>query len=588
MDCHRRLGYFLSGCVLFLITTPTLYATELDEIRQLAGTGAVNLALRIIEQEQQALSSDPDKWMQWEQQRIALMVERRDWQGITSRLESMPSYATADYIMWARYQRAQALVALGDGNEARKELRTLIWAGQQGADIEKKISQWRRLIIQSYLSDGLADDAQVATLRFQQEYGEQQEDILLRARIAILNGQTDVAITTLKPMANDPRAGALLLLAQLRGQTRSSQKIMQAVMRHLRNKEIDNELRINLWAVGSEAAQRAGQSDFACNAFEHVLAEKKLLSLPAAIIDINSDTLWNAYLEYALMLGNRNHLLIGQDDKWLAYAESVKRKRPVGARALNVFVMMRGQTEEARLTAANHFVESIKKRKHGKHLLQTLFAESKHYPTRARIPLPAKHVLVDIALANSNIDLASEIMATIQEPPSGSDQFMWKLRRARILVLGTQMQAGIAALNNMLDENTSMQQLQVDRFMQVIFDLQTAGEHAAAYQLFDKIMPRTDDEKIRREIYFWMADSRKAQEEYADAARLYLKSAMYPDPENRDPWAQTAYYQAAVALSQGGIYEDSQVLFEFLLRVTDDPSRQAVLKNELQKLWAKH
>jgi TolA-binding protein len=104
--------------------------------------------------------------------------------------------------------------------------------------------------------------------------------------------------------------------------------------------------------------------------------------------------------------------------------------------------------------------------------------------------------------------------------------------------------------------------------------------------LFNKLMTRTDDQKIRREIYFWMADSRKAQERYDEAAQLYLKSAMYPDPENMDPWAQTAHYQAAVALAKAGMYKDAQRLFEHLLKVTDDPTRRATLKRELQKLWA--
>jgi len=587
MDCRVPVKHIFLTCLLLLATLSQTEATEITEIQRLAKTGAVNLALRIINKEQDALVNKPDVWMQWEQERIALMSKRRDWQGITTRLADIPAFASADYIMWALTQRAEALIAIGNGEQARKELRVLVWSVQQDKETEDRINHWRRLIIQSYLSDGLADDAQTATLRYRQEYGEQDKDILLRARIAILNNQTSEAIELLKQQANDPKAGALLLLAQLRGQTRSANKVMQAVMRHLRNKDIDDEMRINLWAVGSEAAQIAGRSDFTANAFEHVLAQKKLLTLPPAIIKIDSDNLWNAYLAYALKLGNRNQLLIGQDDKWLEYAESIKQKQPVGARSMNAFVMLRGQTADARTQAAGRFVGLITKRQHGKQLLQTLFEDSRYFPKRADIPEPVKHILVDIALANSDIDLASEIMASIKEPPPGSDQFMWQLRRARILVLGTQIKAGISALNQLLDRNNKMEQSQVDRTMQVIFDLQTAGEHEAAYQLFEKIMSRTDDEKIQREIYFWMADSRKAMEQYDEAARLYLKSAMHPDPENMDPWAQTAHYQAAVALSKAGMYEDAQVLFEYLLRVTDDPSRRAVLKSELQKLWAK-
>ena len=141
---------------------------------------------------------------------------------------------------------------------------------------------------------------------------------------------------------------------------------------------------------------------------------------------------------------------------------------------------------------------------------------------------------------------------------------MWWLRRARILVLGNQLKLGEQALNTLLDANPKLEQIQVDRSMQVIFDLQTAGENEAAYDLFAKLMTHTDDQKTQREIYYWMADSRKSQERYDEAAQLYLKSAMFPDPKAMDPWAQTAHYQAAVALAKAGLYQDAQTLLDQL------------------------
>ena len=285
-------------------------------------------------------------------------------------------------------------------------------------------------------------------------------------------------------------------------------------------------------------------------------------------------------------ISNKEQLLIGQDDEWMALAEKIKKKQPVGARSLNAFVMLRGQQVDKRNKAASEFVDLISQRKQGNRLLQALFNEGKYFKQRADIPEPIRHKLVDLALANANIDLASEIMATIKEPPAGQDQFMWQLRRARILVLGNQLKLGAEALDTLLDKNPSLEQVQIDRLMQVLFDLQTAGENESAYNLFAKLMTRTKDEKIQREIYFWMADSRKAQERYDEAAQLYLKSAMYPDPASMDDWAQTANYQAADVLAKAGMYQDARILFERLLKVTNDPPRRAALKRELQKLWA--
>jgi TolA-binding protein len=98
-------------------------------------------------------------------------------------------------------------------------------------------------------------------------------------------------------------------------------------------------------------------------------------------------------------------------------------------------------------------------------------------------------------------------------------------------------------------------------------------------------MQRTNDPKLQRELYYWMAESRKASEAYAEAARLYLKSAMLLDPKAGDPWGQTARYQAADALAHAGMVRDARVLFQQLLKTTTDPGRRAVLNRQLQKLW---
>ena len=560
-------------------------ANAVAEVEQLADSGAVNLALRVLDREQSKASKQTALWEKYEQQRIGLYQLRHDWQQISERLGRLPKTVTPEFAQWAQAQRAEALIQLGHGEIARAALRQLIWSTQ--THDAQQLSRWRRLIIRSYLGDGLATDAQTAALRFRQDYPERADrDYLLRARILLLNQNYDEAVELLKQHADEPTAGALLLLTQLRGQMRPSNKVLQATYRHLREKGITEEMTANLWAVATEAAERAGNRGSTAMALEQVLVNRKALSLPKSIIDPKSDDLWNAYIDYAVAISNKQQLLIGQDEKWLALADKIKKKQPVGARSLYAFVMLRGQQTAARDQAAQDFVTLIATRKQGNELLQILFNDSQYFKHRSDIPEPVRHKLVDLALASGDIDLASEIMATIKKPPPGQDQFMWYLRRARILVLGNQIKLGTQALNAILKANPKLKQLQVDRFMQVIFDLQTAGENEAACDLFAKVMTRTDDQKTQREIYYWMADSRKAQERYDEAAQLYLKSAMYPDPTSMDPWSQTAHYQAAVALAKAGMYQDAKTLLERLLKVTKDPERRDALQRELQKMWA--
>lgn len=557
----------------------------LSEIQQVAKSEAVDLAIRLLEQQQAQLKDKPDEWMAWEKQRLEFYAQNKHWQKLVERTDASPAFVTADFIQWAMTQRAQALIALSQGESARFTLRNLIWS--QSSDEEKSnLRNWRRLVIQSYLADGLASDAQTASIRLHQDYESEETDVMLQARIALLNQRTQDVISLLKPYADKSEYQALILLAELRGEHRPASKVMQSAQNILRDKSTAEQDKPNLWLVNAESAKTSGNPGTAANAMEHALVAKKQISLPASIISISNDQLWAAYLDYALYLGNQEQLLIGQDKQWLDAADKHSPKRPIGARSMYALVMIRGQSPEVRNQAAEKFVALISKRKQGNQLLQSLFEPSSYFQTTKSIPEPIRHTLVDIALAQSDIDRASEIMATIDEPPAGSDQFMWKLRRARILVLGNQTKVGAQAVQSILTETKEFKPEQIDRLLQVVFDLQTAGEHELAYALFADSMRYVQDEKIQRELLYWMAESRKAQERYEEAARLYLKSADHPVPDNMDPWAQTARYHAADSLAKAGLYKDAETIFAHLLRVTDDPTRRANLKVQLQKLWA--
>lgn len=584
-----RHALILSLSVLFagtiLLSPATAIADPFTDIQQLADAGAVNLAVRVLDKEQAMGEGKPARWEKFERRRIALYRDRNDWKKISTRLANLPRFVSLQFRQWAGAERARALIELGQGQAARAQLRKLIWSDQKLTAVQ--LSDWRRLVVRSYLGDGLAADAQTAVMRFRQDYpGLDKKDYLLRARILLLNKNYSEAIDLLKAHAADPTAGALLLLTQLRGQTRTPRQVLKASYRRLRGKGINRAMQANLWAVAAEAAKRANNRTAAVLALEKVVRMRKTITLPKSIIDPEVDNLWDAYIDYAVDISNHRQLLIGLDKKWLALANHFKKKKPVAARSLYAFVMLRGQTRSARNQAGQAFMKMISTRKQGAVLLQALFEKSRYFAQPDAIPGSVRPRLVDLALARGDIDQASEIMATIRKPPKGEDQFMWWLRRARILVLGNQLKLGETALDKLLAANPKMEQLQVDRFMQVIFDLQTAGENEAAYNLFKKVMKHTDDQKTRREIYYWMADSRKAQKRYIDAAELYLKSAMYPDPKRMDPWAQTAHYQAAVVLAKAGLYQDAQTLLNHLLKVTKDPERRVALQRELQKMWA--
>jgi len=557
------------------------------EVRALANSGAGLLAQHTLDRLQPLADENPDAWMAWERERIRIYQQSGDWEALVKRLETLPPELPIAFQRWAVTQRAEGFLRLGQGKAARALLQELIWTIPfNQPDASQWLASWRRLVMNTYLVENAIEDAHLAAVRFYQDYGDENaEDRLMRARILLSANRADEAVDLLAPHIKEPQAAALYLLAQLRSDSRQPRKVLQAALRQMRGDWVDANLRTQLWAVAAEAAMRSGDRASATNALEHVIAAQRSSPLPEGLFDFTPDTLWNAYIDFATHIGNKAHYLIGQDKQWFEAAAKASKKQPVRARSLYALLMLQGENPANRNLAAQKFVDSLSKRKQGGSLLRALFLNARQYSDYAAIPLTARHVLVDVALADSDITLASALMATIKVPPDGTDKFFWELRRARIFVMGADPDAGAQALDVILASYPQLTPAQLDRLLQVVFDLQTVNAHEAAYALFVKVLARTQDLKLQRELYYWMAESRKATEAYAEAARLYLKSAMLPDVKAMDPWAQTARYQAADALAHAGMVRDARNLFQQLLATTKDPGRRAVLTRQLQKLW---
>jgi hypothetical protein len=447
------------------------------------------------------------------------------------------------------------------------------------------LAAWQKRIIRSYLVENETRDALLAAQRYYQDYQNNElEDRLLRARILLMNQREDEVVELLAKDTRHPHGGMLYLLAQLRSGARPSQKVWQAARRQMRGKWASAELKYMLWAVAAEAAKRSGDRPSTVNALEYVLAGNKNTELPAGLFNFTPDTLWNAYIDFALYIGNRAQFLIGNDQQWLNAAVKVQKKEPVKARSLFALVMIKGQSDDTRMRAAKGFLNLMHKRKRGAELVLKLFLNSDYYKTLDAIPEPIRYDLVNVALSRSNIELASNLMATIKVAPKGADNFQWQLRRARILVLGGKAEQGSQSLKTILENNKEFNKRQIEHFLQVVFDLQTVNEHESAYLLFKSVLPKITDVMQQREIYYWMADSRKALQDYSAAARLYLRSAMHGESKGLDPWGQTARYQVAEMLAKADYVDDAHSIYQQLLNGTKEPARRAVLKHELQKL----
>ena len=75
-----------------------------------------------------------------------------------------------------------------------------------------------------------------------------------------------------------------------------------------------------------------------------------------------------------------------------------------------------------------------------------------------------------------------------------------------------------------------------------------------------------------------------ALDNYRLAAQGYLESAIVPGINTMDPWAQTARYQAAKALLKAELKGDAMAIYRQLLKHTQNSSRRALLKQELEQI----
>lgn len=590
--------FFVASLFFFLFPFSSSYAAEtlsreIQEVRIIAQSGAVSLALKSIDGQQQTLDikNDLAAWLEWERERLSLYQLGQRWQLLQQRVAAYENGLPDNFYFWAKQQQIDALLILKEGQQARHILHNLIWSKKAKSEKELRIHTqwlplWQKRVIKSYLVDNETSDALLAAQRYYQDYRSNDiEDRLLRARILLINKREEEVVELLMKDTKHPEGGMLYSLAQLRSKARPARKVLQSALRQMRGKWASEKFKYMLWAVVAESAKRSGDRVSTANALEFVLAGNKNIELPAGLFNFSATTLWNAYIDYASYLGNRAQFLIGNDQQWLNAAVKAQKKEPVKARSLYAMVMLKGQSNETRMRAAKGFLNLMHKRKRGAVLIMQLFLKSDFFKTLKSIPAPIRYDLVNIALSRSNIDLASNLMTTIKVAPVGVDTYQWQLRRARIFVLGGKAEKGSETLKELLSQNKIFTREQLDQFLQVVFDLQTVKEHEFAYQLFFAILPKIDDVALQREIYYWMADSRKAQQDYAAAAQLYLRSALHAGNNGLDPWGQTARYQVAEMLAKADFLQDAHALYQQLLNVTKEPARRAVLKHELQKLW---
>ncbi|HHM04685.1 MAG TPA: hypothetical protein ENJ19_02950 [Gammaproteobacteria bacterium] len=557
----------------------------LEEVVRLKRDGAPDLALRLLDTYQPPPSPGTlPAWELWERQRLILLASAGHWAALVERADALPDGVSPEFLQWAHTRAAMAELALSRGAAARRRLAALLW--RDGATVtDEQRARWRRLLIKSYLADKRYEDARTAMVRYRQDYGRGGDSAReLEARLALLSAYPAQAVAVLDGVAGE-EARVLRWLARLRSGQMPPVAVLAGVIKALDDPALSPAGKRRLWLIAARAAQRDGDHSNRVRALEQALSYPPPAHRGDELLGGDGDELWQAYRDYGMELANRAQLLLGEAAPWFETARRIHALRPRDARALLATLAQQGGVG-GDMTALAHqeFARRLGELPQGGRLLRALYLDSERFPRIEDIPAIVRYPLLAQALADEDMALASRLSAGLVQAPPGGNAVDWQLRRARLLLLGRQYDAAVNALERVMEAQQRWSRDGLDRYNQILFDLQILGRHEEALRLFDLALARAGDPGLSREILFWMADSYKALGHFDTAARYYLRSARLDD----DPagiWGQTARYHAAEALTDAGLRDDARRIYRDLLRRTGDPSRRAALKRKLDQLW---
>ena len=562
---------------------PAAADERLDLLKNISAAGAPGLTMKMLDQAQPKVDQDLYEWILWEQERLAILAQWKQWDQLLVRIEGLPDDIPNQFKQQAATYQARAYLELGQTVTARQILRQQLW--QPAAGDASDYETWRREIIESYIEDGRIEDARVAMLRFDQDFDSTDLAwLLLRARVLIESGRYEQAILILREQKGW-QARLISVLASFRLKQIDKAELWAQVKKRSKNKSMGAEERASLWALGYFAARQMSPVD-------RVVALESLfraeVESPLKLFQLPADLLWQAYLEYAELVGNRSELLLGADDKWLELASGTSKATPVKSRSLFAMLMLKSADSDVANRAATGYMGTFAEIDEAeRHLLQNLFTDNRTFPRARDIPPDIRYQLVDLALKLVDIEEATRLMSGLNTVPADTSRFDWQLRQSRVLILGGRYDEGNQVLQNLIGEYREATAESTDRILQVLFDLQTVGLYAESIAHFNQLLLLELEAKQHREILFWIADSYRGLEQFELAALLYLQSAMLPAPDSMDPWAQTARFNAAESLQESGLVDDSRRIYEELLSITEDAARRSVLNHKVQQLWLK-
>jgi tetratricopeptide (TPR) repeat protein len=561
---------------------------SIEQLNELTQIGLSGLAMRMIEQQQKSYPEFSPDWYAFEFKRIETLSSLERWQEIIDSTDQLLAKAVAGQQItpkiaaWFKSQKAMALLKLGEAELALSEARALLWEG--GGEDRDRTALWRRLIIRAYLQLDYAEDAHKGLLKYRQDYGDYKTEWKLLQAQALLRANRPAEVIELLAAEESHKAKALRLLAAVKARPGYAGHYAKDIKTQLADASLTQPQQRAYFYVLYEASLANKDLVSAAETAEQLLALSRTQAVLGEKFRINADDLWRLYEQIGERAGNSYNLLTGDDNAWYERAGDIQKKEPVRARGMYSVVAFTTHEEAKRQLAHKEIADSLSITDGGLEVVNQLYMQSSKAGSPEDLPVEVRYRLVDHALSVGDITLAATMMASLPQPPEGEGYFDWQMRKARVLILEGEYQQGETVLEMSLQNITELTTDMIDRYLQVVFDLQTVNRHEQALELFDLLPVDAMEGKLKREIYYWKAESNYEIERYDQAALLYMKSAKAGDETMTDLWAQSARFKASDALLKAGLYDDAQHAYSELLRITSSDSRKRLIRQKLQHI----
>ena len=551
----------------------------LEQLANLIDSGAIALANRLIADNRPDPSNDD--WYEWDLLYFDTASQLQQWDEIIARVAEISTQLDHDDYVQAQSFAARAEINLGRTAQARKRLRNLAW----NLDYEtQNVLTWRNLIIDSYLADQTYDDALVSLNRFNQDYRPDDPQWEHKyARVLLHTGDAEGAIHRVEGLQTGEGKLLALRASLVSGQAKPNEVIDNSVELE---KELfgRNALRKELWGVVELAASSADDGEM------QVIAIENGLSIPVAqsageagVLEFSTvQDLLDAYIAYAITIGNSFGLIIGDDEEWLQLANEYEVTSPVSARALYAFLARRAIDSDLRKESVRLLAEELSKAGSFR-ILELLFVlepvfDINQVTSETRIKLSNRFI------SSRDYTTALQILQTIDQPVGDFSELDWTLRNARVAIYAGNGDVGVELLSDLIQElPPNAEKAELDKIVQVLFDLQQINMQSQVIDLMSRLYDISDDLAFRRETLYWIAESSSELDRPIQSADLFIRSANLTNTPN-DDWGQSAHYRAAEELVKANLKEDATRLFYKVRQVTLDPRRKALIDQKIQEI----